>query len=144
MKSLGNVEYEGKEVVVGPARVRQKRSALFRGRPDQLWQTTLPGMQQPVYYSVSQDGAWYFQPSVPPQVVSVVPTNQVSSYAAQANCWPSAQYQMPAYPQSTVQYAASQYTTNQYTGNPVNTPVVSASYPVGKFVTFSTITSTLH
>ena len=118
VKLMGNVEYEGKDIVVGPARVRQKRSSLFKTRPDQLWQSVVPGVQQPVYYSVAQDGAWYFQPSTP-QVISVVPTQ--TSYP-QANCWPSTQYQMQAtYPQTQVQYAT----------NPVSTPVVSA---VGEFM----------
>ncbi|XP_065067325.1 protein boule-like [Rhopilema esculentum] len=119
VKLLGNVEYEGKEIVVGPARVRQKRSSLFKGRPEQLWQSVVPGVQQPVYYSVSQDGSWYFQPPTP-QIVSVVPTNQMSSYT-QANYLPSNQYQLQAYPQGQVQYTTS----------PVTAPVVSTNYPVG-------------
>ena len=119
VKLLGNVEYDGKDIVVGPARVRQKRSSLMKGRPEQVWQSVAAGVQQPVFYSVAQDGAWYFQPSTP-QVISVVPSQ--ASYP-QSNCWSSAQYQMQAaYPQTQVQYAT----------NPVSTPVVSTSYPVGE------------
>ena len=124
VKLLGNVEYEGKEIVVGPARVRQKRSSLFKGRPEQLWQSVVPGVQQPVYYSVSQDGSWYFQPPTP-QIVSVVPTNQMSSYT-QPNYLPSNQYQLQTYPQGQVQYTTS----------PVTAPVVSTNYPVGKYLLF--------
>ena len=124
VKLLGNVDFNGKEVVLGPARVRKKRTPLFKSRPDQLWQNVVPGMQQPVYYSVSQDGVWYFQPPVQ-QVLSVVPSNQVQSYGGQANCWPSTQYQMQGYPQQ-----------NQmpYAPNPVSTPVVSAAYQVGELL----------
>eukprot|EP00794_Sanderia_malayensis_P006009 gene6009-6707_t len=118
VKLLGNVDFNGREIVLGPARVRKKRNSLFK-RPDQLWQSVVPGgVQQPVYYSVSQDGVWYFQPPVQ-QVLSVVQPNQVQSYG-QANCWPSAQYQAPQ-----TAYAQGQ----QFPYNP--TTQVSNAYPVG-------------
>ncbi len=111
VKLLGNVDFNGRDIVLGPARVRKKRNSLFK-RPDQLWQTTIPGVQQPVYYSISQDGVWYFQPPVQ-QVLSVVQPSQVQSYG-QGNCWPSAQYQMQAYPQSQVPYNTSNQASSTY------------------------------
>ncbi len=117
VKLMGNVDFNGREIVLGPARARKKRTPLFR-RPDQLWQSVVPGVQQPVYYSVSQDGVWYFQPPTQ-QVLSVVQPNQVPSYG-QANCWPTTQYQMPSYPQAQMPYTAT---------------AVSNTYPVGKKTT---------